>query len=103
LHTFLSQGLLWSRNAFYESFLISVSHTSNLEVASSGSPWSCALCSYFIWHKYTMRRLWKKSPWRCSGWCACHWTQSLRVRTRPRRWNINDDKNPQHTVLSYGK
>jgi hypothetical protein len=30
-------------------------------------------------------------------------TQSLRVRTRPRRWIFKGDTNPQHTFLSDGK
>jgi hypothetical protein len=42
------------------------------------------------------------SPWWRSDYNAYYWTQTLRVRTRPRRWILKDDKNPQHTFLRMG-
>jgi hypothetical protein len=40
-----------------------------------------------------------RSPRWCSGYCACHWTQSSRVRAHAMRLIFKCSANPQHTFL----
>jgi hypothetical protein len=65
----------------------------------------CEISGYNgVEHEWQLSRLQARivSPrWR-SGWCACHCTQSSRVRSQPRRWIFNDDKNLQHTFPRMG-